>query len=352
MSNVTANIIDNGKLQSPHYAQTSLAAGLTLGFERGLFYRNATLKGLNLLVTYDNKCAADCSYCGLARSRNISESKTFIRVSWPTYAVDEIIDAVNGKQHNLQRVCVGMITHKKAVEDSISIINRFREETDLLISTLVSPTVMEKGDLGRIKEAGADMCGIAVDAATNELFDKLRGEKVSGPHRWRRFWDAVAESVTVFGRYKAGVHLVVGLGETEKEMVNTIQRAHDLGATTHLFSFFPEAGSKMENWPQPDLGHYRRIQLARYIINNHLGQADNMQFSKDGQLTDFGQNLERFLEDGEAFMTSGCAGKDGKVACNRPYGNERPSRPIRNFPFMPTSKDLILIRKQLWRGVK
>ena len=352
MSGVAVKTVNNEKMESPDYAQTSLAASLTLGFERGLFYRNATLKGLNLLVTYNNKCAGNCSYCGLSRSRNISESKTFIRVSWPTYAVDEMIDAVNEKQHDLQRVCVGMITHKKAVEDSISIIKRFREETDLLISALVSPTVMEIGDLGRIKEAGADMCGIAVDAATEELFDTFRGQTVSGPHRWRRFWDAVEEGVIVFGRYKSGVHLIVGLGETEEEMVNAIQRAYALGATTHLFSFFPEAGSKMENWPQPHLGHYRRIQLARYIINNHLGQADNMQFNSDGQLTDFGQDLEKFFEDGEAFMTSGCAGKDGKVACNRPYGNERPSQPIRNFPFMPTSKDLKLIRKQLWQGLK
>jgi len=352
LNNLAAKTTDNQNMESPDYAQTSLAASLTLGFERGLFHRNATLKGLNLLVTYNNKCAGNCSYCGLSRTRNLTESETFIRVSWPTYAVDDMIHAVKEKQHELQRVCVGMITHKKAVADSIAIIKRFKKETDLLISALVSPTVMKRGDLSRIKEAGADMCGIAVDAATEELFDKFRGRSVSGPHRWSAFWDAVEEAAAVFGRYKAGVHLIVGLGETEKEMVDTIQRAHDLGAITHLFSFFPEAGSKMENWPQPDLGHYRRIQLARYVINNNLGTAAEIQFNGDGQLTDFGQDLDKFFADGEAFMTSGCAGKDDKVACNRPFGNERPSKPIRNFPFMPTPQDLKLIRKQLWQGLK
>jgi biotin synthase len=46
-------------------------------------------------------------------------------------------------------------------------------------------------------------------------------------------------------------------------------------------------------------------------------------------------------------MTSGCPGKDKKVACNRPYGNERPSGPIRNFPFMPEPEDIEEIRMQM-----
>jgi biotin synthase len=50
---------------------------------------------------------------------------------------------------------------------------------------------------------------------------------------------------------------------------------------------------------------------------------------------------------GEPFMTSGCPGRDGKVACNRPYGNERPSGPIRNFPFMPEKEDIEEIKKQM-----
>ncbi len=59
------------------------------------------------------------------------------------------------------------------------------------------------------------------------------------------------EAVEVFGRGNVGVHFIVGLGETEREMVEAIQRAHDLGVPTHLFSFFPEEGSLLENRPQP-----------------------------------------------------------------------------------------------------
>jgi biotin synthase-related radical SAM superfamily protein len=36
----------------------------------------------------------------------------------------------------------------------------------------------------------------------------------------------VEEAARIFDRAKAGVHLIAGLGETEQEMIATIQRAH------------------------------------------------------------------------------------------------------------------------------
>lgn len=58
-----------------------------------------------------------------------------------------------------------------------------------------------------------------------------------------------------------------------------------------------------------------------------------MKFDKRGRLVDFGIDIKPLIQMGELFMTSGCPGRDGKVACNRPYGNVRPPGPIRNFPF-------------------
>ena len=138
-----------------------------------------------------------------------------------------------------------------------------------------------------MKKAGADRVGIAIDAATPELFDRLRGKGVGGPHRWDHYWDVVRMSVSVFGEFYVGIHLIVGLGETEKEMVEAIQKGQDMGAHTHLFSFFPEKGSPMEGHPPPSLGQYRRIQLARWIINGALGSANQMRFDGDGKIDRF-----------------------------------------------------------------
>ncbi len=337
------------RAESPEYVQISTAAAMALGYWPPLFRRNACLTGLNLLVTYADGCKARCAYCGLHRERQIEpEKRTFIRVSWPAYPLEDVIERLNRVGHSLRRVCVGMITHARAFEDMNTIIRQFRDRSDRPISALIGPTMIpDPNRLAEIREAGADMVGIAIDAATPELFDRFRGRAVDGPHRWDHYWATVEAAVRMFGRYRVGVHLIVGLGETEQEMIATIQRAHDMGAYTHLFSFFPEAGSLLEHHPQPPYGQYRRVQLARYIINQGYGRYEQMDFNEAGQVISFGIPTEDLIRYGEPFMTSGCPDSTGRVACNRPFGNERPGQPIRNYPFLPEPEDVELIRYQL-----
>ncbi len=345
-------------MESPEFVRTSLAAAITLGFVPGRFRRDAKLTGLNLLLTYEDGCLGRCSYCGLARDRLLPEQgkQTFIRVDWPTYLLEEIISRTKSvSDSQLKRVCVSMITHRRAFEDMNFVIRRFHQEISLPISALVSPTILHdpRTMLSETKAAGADIAGIAIDAATPVLFDRHRRCGVGGPHRWEHFWRCLEAAVEVFGRHKASVHLVVGLGETEQEMVEAVQEAQDMGAQTHLFSFFPEGGTSLNDWPQPSYGQYRRVQLARHIISEGYGRGEEMSFNEAGQVVDFGlEHLEEIVDQGVAFMTSGCPGEDGTLACNRPFGNERPSRPIRNYPFLPDVEDMALIRLQLQEGLK
>jgi biotin synthase-related radical SAM superfamily protein len=339
--------------ESPQFVQTSLAGAICLGLEKGQFMPKSRCKCLNLLLTYTSGCRAACSYCGLAKNRQENTSKTFIRVKWPTYSLAEILEREKSMKHPFERVCVSMITHGHAVDDTCIIVREVRKNTGLPVSGLIAPTVMQgKSDLQRIKDAGIDRVGIAIDAATEEIFAQHRGAGVSGPHQWDLFWDTLADAMEIFGAYQAGIHLIVGLGESEEEMVNTISRAYRMGAMTHLFSFFPEGGSLMQNNPQPPLGQYRRVQLARYLINKGIIDINDMQFSPEGQIIDFGLDMVPYIENGEAFMTSGCPGEDGQVACNRPFGNERASEPMRNYPYLPGAEDIGIILPQIWDEVK
>ncbi len=344
--------------ESPEYVRTSLAAAMTLGKVPGRFYRDVKLYCINVLLTYDEGCHARCAYCGLSGSRNTEgpwTDNSFIRVEWPIYSVAEIKEAIKrGVCPHVERVCVSMITNARAREDCIRVVSEFSEVVPG-VSSLITPTLIDAAWLRRLKGAGADKVGIAIDAATAELFDRLRGRGVSGPHKWSRYWSMVEEAIDIFGRFNVGVHLIVGIGETEEQMTRTIQQAYDLGAKTHLFSFFPEQGSLMENTPQPPLGTYRRIQMARYIINEGLGRAESMTFNERGQITSFGiasTQFERILSEGRAFMTSGCPGVTMDNACNRPFGNCTPYQASighwRNYPITPTDEDVRRIRTQLY----
>ncbi|MGQ9682232.1 MAG: radical SAM protein, partial [Anaerolineae bacterium] len=330
-------------MQSPEYVQTSLAGAITLGLAAGRFAPGVRLGALNLLLTYPEGCAAACSYCGLARDRQ--RGSTFIRVPWPTYPLAQIVARLREYEHGLQRACISMVAHRRALEDTIAIAAMLHRDCGMPISILATPGALRgRSDMEQLREAGADRLGIAVDAATPELFARHRPGL-----RWERYWRAVEEGASVFGLYHVGVHLIVGLGETEQQMVQAMQAVRGRGACTHLFSFYPEAGSRLESGPRPPMGQYRRVQLARQIIDEGLGSAEDMIFNEAGQITAFGIDIEPLLRSGAAFMTSGCPGADGRVACNRPFGNERPGEPWRNYPLEPTAEDLALIRSQLWQ---
>ncbi len=329
---------------------------MTLGLKAGRFYRNAKLHCLNILLTYDDGCLGRCAYCGLSGARSTPEvDKNFIRVDWPTHSMDEVVQRLQPAPREIERVCISMVTRRRSVEDVKAVARRIRDASDLPISMLVAPTLFPPGgdakEYAAFREAGARRIGIAVDAATSELFESCRGAGVGGPHVWDRYWQSVEAALEVFGEGMVGIHLIVGLGETEREMVETIQRARDLGARTHLFSFFPEEGSALAEGAQPPVGQYRRVQLARFLVDEGKTTARDMSFDESGRITGFGVGdaaLDETVSSGLPFRTSGCPGTSGDIAaCNRPYANCLPGGEIRNFPFQPDEDDVALIRKQL-----
>lgn len=338
-------------MESPNNLRMSLAASMTLGLKNGLFYRDAKSPCINVLLTYESGCAGNCAYCGLSNKRaGEYDDKSFIRVGWPSYDLEEIIEKIKEKKEKVSRICISMITNRKGIADTEYLTKIFREKLSIPVSILIAPTILTKADLENFKNAGADRIGISFDTATPELFNKFRGKEVHGPHLWDQYWSCFTEAVAVFGTRMVGAHLIVGLGETEQEMLSTIQKVYDMGGETHLFSFFPEGSSQMSDFVQPSMEQYRRIQLATYMINNAYGTYNLFQFTEGGQLKNFGLSrdvLLSLIESGKPFMTGGCPDIKGNVACNRPYSNSRPSEEIRNFPFIPEPTDIENIKQEL-----
>jgi len=337
--------------ESPEYLRMSLAAAMTLGFKPGIFYRNARLYCINLLLTYKGGCAAQCAYCGLSNKRSGKyHEKSFIRVTWPTYRTAEVIERIAGRQQRVKRICISQITNNRSIGDTLTICRQLRSNFDIPVSLLISPTIVTRQDLKDFKTAGADKIGVAIDLATPALFDRYRGSGVGGPHCWETYLNRLAQTIDIFGARNAGSHFVTGMGETEKQMVDIIQKIQDMGGWTHLFSFYPEPGSQMVDHPMPAMDHYRRVQLARYLIDENHSHAKRFGYDKDRKIIDFGipaTKLDAVISSGEPFRTSGCEGYDGQVACNRPFANSKPGPGMRNYPFSPIKTDIELIRKQL-----
>ena len=349
--------IQTPDMRSPEYVQMSTAAAITLGLVDGAMHRTSCTNCLNLLVTYKEGCRANCSYCGLARHREESRDyadRNFIRVDWPTARYDDVIEKVKaGKDNaNFERMCISMITHPNSDEDSFVLLEKWtREVPDIPVSILSNPTTMSKDDLQKMKDLGADIFTVALDAVTPAIFENTRGKKVDSPHTWEKYWEAIEWAAEIFGPEKFGAHLICGMGETEQEILEVAQNIKNLGGHNHMFAFFPEQGSMMEDWPPVSKDQWRRVQLARFIIDYAGGNFSKMVFNEAGQVTDYGMDKEEvdaLIASGRPFQTSGCPGKDDDEisACNRPYGDSSPTD-ILSFPFALNDTDVDFVKRQM-----
>jgi len=344
------------EMRSPDYVQLSTAAAITLGLIPGQMHRTACTHCLNLLVTYPEGCRANCAYCGLARHREEARDyadRNFIRVDWPTVRYEELIARVKAghDRGQFQRMCISMITHPNSDVDTFLLLEQWMAELPQIpVSILSNPTSMEKADLIKLKQLGAEIFTVALDAATPAIFERTRGKSVDSPHRWEKYWQAIEWAAEVFGPERFGAHLIAGLGETEQEILLLCQRIKNMGGHNHMFAFFPEQGSLMEDWPAVPHAQWRRVQLGRFIIDYAGGHVDRMVFDKQGKLVDFGlppEHVAALIASGKPFQTSGCPGKDDPEvsACNRPYGDSKPSD-ILSYPFALNQKDVYEIIKQ------
>ena len=344
-------------MRSPDYMQMSTAAAITLGVMAGVMHRTCCTRCLNLLLTYPEGCRANCAYCGLARHREAQRDyadRNFIRVDWPAVPYDDVLDivAAGGDGGRFHRMCISMITHPRSDADTRIVLRRWTERIrHVPVSILSNPTTMTRQDVQDLKDLGAEIFTVALDAATPEIFDRTRGRGVQSPHSWDKYWEILRAAAEIFGPERFGAHLIVGMGETEFDVLKPVQAIRDLGGHSHMFAFFPEAGSLMDHLPAVPRPQWRRVQLARYLIDYRGRRLEQMRFGESGQLVDFGMpkdEIDAMVALGTPFRTSGCPGKeaDDVSACDRPYGDS-PPRDIASYPFAPNGRDLRRIRSQL-----
>ena len=53
--------------------------------------------------------------------------------------------------------------------------------------------------ISEIKDAGADWFTVAIDCATEEIFDKYGGKDINGPHKWDGYWKILKKARPIFG---------------------------------------------------------------------------------------------------------------------------------------------------------
>jgi biotin synthase-related radical SAM superfamily protein len=325
--------------QEPRTSQIRVAfgTGAVLGLWGGRLGASPTTA--HFLTYHNTKCSSNCKFCPQARE-STADRDMLSRVVWPACELEKVLAALRENHSEFKRICLQTINYPYVVDDICELLGEIKGVCDLPISVSFNP--LAASDVERLAAAGAERVCIALDAATDHIFNRVKGAGAKTPYTWKGRIRALDEASAILGG-RVSTHLIVGLGESEEEMVRAIQFLHDKGITIGLFAFTPIPGTPLASFSRPELASYRRIQLVRHLIVNGTIRCEMVGFN-EGQITDFdmiGDVLRKTIDSGEPFMTSGCPG------CNRPFYNETPRGPIYNYPWRPTPEEITKIRGQL-----
>ncbi len=270
-----------------------------------------------LLQYSRNGCRAKCIFCRQSMSYNGSR-EYLSRIPWPTISIQEFIERYRSTL--FKRICIQTILKKDFIDEVIEIIEFLREygvETPISICT--TPTCVEKASY--LKKFGVDYIGIGLDASSPRIFKLVRK-----PFTWNTYIDFIKSMVGVYGYRRVIVHLIVGIGETNKELYNTMKYLIDLGCNIALFAYTPPYNEPSN---RPSIYRYRRAQLVRCLLLEGYSLESIIYYTKDKAVLKKHlvrrvlDNIDRYLD---CLLTSGCP------ECNRPYYNESPRGPLYNIP--------------------
>jgi biotin synthase-related radical SAM superfamily protein len=332
----------SSKTDLPKHLRVSVGTAQVLGLLEGKLDAEPTTA---YLMTYKlGKCNANCSFCPQARTSK-SSTEMLSRVSWPSLPTSNVLTAVTqkAKEGKIKRICIQALNYADVFRHIEAIVKEIKKNSLIAVSVSCQPHNIH--NIECLKESGVDRLGIALDASTETLFIEVKGSGVGSSYTWDNLFKHLNEAVGIFGKGNVSTHIIFGLGETEKEAVDIIQRCFDLGVLPALFAFTPVRGTSLEAKSPPKIEDYRRVQLARYLIVDGKARSEGIKFDSEGRICSFGvanELLEQIIDGGLPFRTSGCPD------CNRPFYNEKPSGLIYNYPKHPSQQEIKRIKKQLW----
>jgi len=270
-------------------------------------------------IMLGEKCRNNCQFCAQSRDSE-ARADLLSRVTWPAFPREEAAAGIGASygEGAIKRACLQVLHHADSWDATVGALELLHSSSALPIC--VSSQLETVVQVRELVARGAQRVCIALDAATPEVYAQVKDGQ------WAPKWSLLLECAQALPGHIT-THLIVGLGESEEDMVNRMATCIDRGITIGLFAFTPVRGTHWAACQPPSIAHYRRIQIAHYLLKN--GYRQDVIGFQNGCISEFNvpeEELLALVTDGQAFQTSGCDD------CNRPYYNERPGGLMYNYP--------------------
>ena len=205
----------------PEQIRVSTGTAIVLGLLNGKLDAEPTTA---YLMTYkEGKCTANCDFCPQAKGSK-SSKKLLSRVSWPTLPTLSVLSAFDSavKEGKIRRVCIQALNYPSVFVHLQALVKEIKKQAKVPVSVSCQP--LNAGNIEVLAKAGVDRLGIALDAATKPCSSQVKGKGAGGSYSWENQFSLLNKAIEVFGKGNVSTHLIVGLGETEREAAQIIQK--------------------------------------------------------------------------------------------------------------------------------
>lgn len=238
------------------------------------------------------------------------------RVTWPLFVESDVWEALEERKSEFKRICLQVVNRPGCFATAQNWLEEIRSRCDLPVS--VEIRTEDSRMIGDLIRSGANCIGLPIDVASERLYSNLRGGELK---------EALSLLISAARSFPGMIstHIIVGLGETDREIVEICRKLSVENIPIALFAFTPCKGTRLESKEPPRLERYRRIQVATYLISQD--PRIELEYDQNERLILPSLQKDSLLEIiPKALLTRGCDG------CNRPFYNERPGCTPYNYP--------------------
>ncbi len=158
-------------------------------------------------------CIYSCEFCATPRLEH-EEGKT----KSPGQAIKMILEASKDKDFQSVAITSGIIDSPEETLDQITEVVKNVKENLGDVEIGVEPYVLIHDDIDRLHQAGATEIKINIETFDREIFERICPEL---------YFDQIIEmlkySASVFGRGKVTTNIIIGLGETDENVLTGVE---------------------------------------------------------------------------------------------------------------------------------
>ena len=287
-----------------------------------------------LMTASTMKCLGNCAFFFFFRDSRPEDNRNLSRIQWPEYRWNTFLNHLEKLYHSnsqlkFQRICLQALNYPHFYSDVKKIITTIHSYIpNVPISAALPP--ISGTQMKELKEKGLDIICFALDACNADLFHQIKGKGINGPYQWKKHLQYLETALGIFGKKKVSTHFIVGLGETEFEMIAQLLDTIQKGINPGIFFFTPVKGTPMKAIARKPIKQFRHIQIARYLLLENLDNFSTFVFDDEGKLSYIQAlsetKLWKIINKEIAFYTAGCPN------CNRPFYTSRPSEEQDGYP--------------------